>query len=287
MNVANTGASRPAWKTFLSRSCLMLSGSYVGILVVLLALEDWMLYHPSGAAEWCPPPEGIQVKDVSLRSADGTRLHGWWATPPAWKPSDGATLFCHGNGGNVSFRRDVFRPFLTQMRQGLLVFDYPGFGCSGGRPSEAGCYVAGEAAYQWLTEVQQVPGRRVLLYGGSLGGGIATDLATRLPCRALFLVAAFTSFPDMAQKEVPWLPARFLVHNGFNNLQKIACCRVPVFIAHSPDDGLIPFSQGQRLFAAAATPKRFFPMPGAWHNDLPREDVYPALRQFLDEMAAD
>jgi fermentation-respiration switch protein FrsA (DUF1100 family) len=264
----------------------MLGGSYVGILVVLLALEDWMLYHPSGAAEWYPPPEGIQIQDVNLRSADGTLLHGWWAAPPGWKPSDGATLFCHGNGGNLSFRGRVYRPFLTQMRQAVLLFDYPGYGRSGGTPSEAGCYAAGEAAYTWLTEVQKVPARRVLLYGGSLGGGIATELATRLPCRALFLVAAFTSFPDMAQKEVPWLPARFLVHNGFNNLAKIATCPAPVFIAHSPDDHLVPFSQAERLFAAAPNPKRFFPMVGTPHNDLPQKEVYPALRQFLDETAA-
>jgi fermentation-respiration switch protein FrsA (DUF1100 family) len=287
MNFENAGKSRPPWKKFLTRSCLMLSGSYVGILVVLLALEDWMLYRPSGSAEWYPPPADVQVQDVDLQSADGTPLHGWWGTPPGWKSADGATLFCHGNGGNLSFRRDVFRPFLTQMRQALLVFDYPGYGRSGGTPSEAGCYAAGDAAYAWLTEVQKVPARRVLLYGGSLGGGIATDLAARLPCRALFLVAAFTSFPDMAQKEVPWMPARFLVHNGFNNLAKIASCRAPVFIAHSPDDHLIPFSQGERLFAAAPGPKRFFPIAGAWHNDVPQQEVYPELRKFLDELTAD
>jgi fermentation-respiration switch protein FrsA (DUF1100 family) len=222
-----------------------------------------------------------------MTSADGTPLHAWWAAPPGWRPTQGAVLVCHGNGGNLSHRGAIFAPWLEQMNQALLVFDYPGFGRSGGSPSESGCYAAGDAAYDWLTQTQHVPASRLVLYGGSLGGGIATDLAARRPCRALLLVCAFTSFPDMAQKEIPWMPGRWLVHNGFDNLRKIAACSVPVFIAHSPDDHLIPFSQGQRLFAAAPGPKKFFPMPGKPHNDQPAKDVYPALRKFLDDCAAD
>ncbi len=165
----------------------------------------------------------------------------------------------------------------------VLVFDYPGYGRSSGVPSEAGCYAAGDAAYDWLSKVQHVPAERIILVGGSLGGGIATDLARRRPHRVLVLVAAFTSFPDMAQLKYPWLPARWLVHNHFDNLGKIADCRGPVFIAHAPQDKLIPFEQGERLFAAAHEPKRFFPMPNYWHNDLPVEAFYPALGDFLAE----
>jgi hypothetical protein len=97
------------------------------------------------------------------------------------------------------------------------------------------------------------------------------------------LVASFTSFPDMAQTRFPWLPGRWLVHNNFDNLGKIADCRGPVFIAHAPRDTLIPFAQGQCLFAAAAEPKRFMPLLNYWHNDLPTNDFYPALRDFLAE----
>jgi hypothetical protein len=87
----------------------------------------------------------------------------------------------------------------------------------------------------------------------------------------------------MAQTRFPWLPGRWLVHNNFDNLGKIASCRGPVFIAHAPQDSLIPFKQGQRLFAAAGEPKRFFPMPNYWHNDQPTNEFYPALRDFLAE----
>jgi fermentation-respiration switch protein FrsA (DUF1100 family) len=280
MTSPSRGQRRPTWKKRLLNSFLCLSGGYLGLLALLLAMEDWMLYHPSGAADWGPPPASVAVEDVTLTAADGTPLHAWWSAPPGWKPADGAVLFSHGNGGNLSYRARAIAP-LQQLHRAVLVFDYPGFGKSGGTCSEAGCYAAGDAAYDWLTGTQRVPGRRIVLYGGSLGGGVATDLAARRPCEALFLVAAFTSFPDMAAKQIPWMPGRWLVHNGFDNLRKIGSCTAPVFIAHSPDDQLIPFSQGQRLFEAARGPKRFFPMPGVAHNDMPGPGVLPALAQFL------
>jgi fermentation-respiration switch protein FrsA (DUF1100 family) len=271
------------WKRRLSRALLQLCIGYAGILVALLLLEDQLLYHPS-SDDGTPPPPGIAVEDVSLTSAAGTLLSGWWSTPKGWKPADGAVLFCHGNGGYLAHRRGVFRPWLD-MGQAVFLIDYPGYGKSGGSPSEAGCYAAGDAALAWLTQVQRVPDRRVVLYGGSLGGAVAIDLARRHPCRALFLVSTFTSFPDMAAKAFPWLPGRWLVRNRFDNLGKIADCRVPIFVVHDRGDGLIPFAQGERLFAAAPEPKQFVATTGIHHNDQPGTDVYPILRRFLEEHA--
>lgn len=220
-----------------------------------------------------------------MNSRDGTALHGWWSVPAGWKPEDGAVLFCHGNGGNLSHRGSVLRYWHEQFKMAVLLFDYPGFGRSGGSPTEAGCYAAGDAAYDWLTGVQKVAPSRLVLYGGSLGGAVATDLATRRPHRALVLVSTFTSFPDMAQKECPVLPVRWLVRNQFANETKIGRCLAPVFIAHGTTDALIPFSQGQRLFAAARGPKQFFVMPDYRHHDCPTAAAYPALRRFLDVTA--
>ncbi len=275
--------SPPTWKRRLGRLVAVLFLGYAGLTAVLLLLEDSFLYHPSGP-DSTPPPPGVPVEDVTLTSADGTLLHAWWSAPSGWKPADGAVLFCHGNGGHLGWRGGVFRHWLPTGRS-VLLFDYPGFGKSGGTPSEAGCYAAGDAALAWLTEVQRVEPGRVVLYGGSLGGAVAVDLATRHPCRALVLVSTFTSFPDMAQKVIPWVPGRWLVHNQFNSLGKIGSCRVPVFIAHDRGDDLIPFSQAERLFAAAPEPKRFFATTGIHHNDQPGPDVYPDLWRFLDVCA--
>ncbi|MGH7221937.1 MAG: alpha/beta hydrolase [Gemmataceae bacterium] len=271
-----------SWKHRLSRLIIYLATTYIAILVVLLLLEDQFLYGPRHV-ELGKPPAGVAVENVEMTSRRGERIHAWWSKGKDWRPEQGAVLFCHGNGGNLSHRGRVLSPWIEEIGVAVLIFDYPGYGRSSGVPSEDGCYAAGEAAYDWLRESAQVPAERILLYGGSLGGGIATDLASRRPHRALVLVAAFTSFPDMAQTRFPWLPGRWLVHNHFDNLSKIAESHGPVFIAHAPRDGLIPFAQGERLFAAAPEPKRFFPMPNYHHVDVPTNDFYPALRRFLAE----
>lgn len=256
--------------------------TYLGIVVLLLLLEDQFLYGPRHVV-LDKPPVGAEIENIEMRSQRGDRIHAWWSKAENWRPELGAVLLCHGNGGNLSHRGRVLTHWINEMGMAILIFDYPGYGQSTGVPSEDGCYSAGDAAYDWLHHVAHVPEDRILLYGGSLGGGIATDLASRRPHRALVLVATFTSFPDMAQTRFPWLPGGWLVRNRYDNIGKLGHCRGPVFIAHSPQDDLIPFAQAQRLFDAAPEPKRFFPMLNYPHNDLPKADFYPALRRFLAE----
>jgi fermentation-respiration switch protein FrsA (DUF1100 family) len=255
---------------------------------VLEALESRFLYYPVTTAEsWEDPPPGLLVEDVELLPSGGpggTRLHAWWSAPEGWHPDLGAVLYCHGNAGNLSHRGEGLRRWQDLLGQAVLIFDYPGYGRSGGRPSEAGCRAAAEAAHGHLTGVRGVPGERVLLYGGSLGGALAIDVASRRPARALVLVSAFTSLRDMARAVFPLVPG-WVVSGRFDNLARIASCRAPVFIAHGTADRLVPFAQGERLFAAAPEPKQFFPMPGYDHNHTPWPEFYAALRQFLARTA--
>ena len=162
-----------------------------------------------------------------------------------------------------------------------VIFDYPGYGRSEGSPSEAGCYAAGDAAYDWLTNHAKIPADKIVLYGGSLGGGIAIDIAARRPHRAVVVTATFTSMPELAQKLYPWLPARWLVRHRYDNLTKIRKCTQPVFIAHGDQDDLVPISQGEQLFATANEPKEFHIMAGHGHHEGPNEHFFAALRQFL------
>jgi fermentation-respiration switch protein FrsA (DUF1100 family) len=262
-------------------------GVMLGVMLVILALENRLLFYPVTAAEdWEPPPPELRVDDVEFTSRDGTRLHAWWATPRGWEPSQGALLYCYGNAGNLSYRGEPVRRWRDALHTAVLIFDYPGYGKSGGRPSEAGCYAAADAAYDWLTQAQQVPGERVLLYGASLGGAVATDLAARRPHRGLILMSTFSSLPDMAQQTLPWLPARWMVRNRFDTLVKLGTCCQPVFIAHGTADGMVPFAHGQRLFAAAREPKHFCPLVGHGHNDPPGPDFYEAVREFLARVEA-
>jgi uncharacterized protein len=249
---------------------------------VLLALENMLLYRPvRSSQEWLPPPSG-RVQDITLTTADGTRIHAWWCPTDNWEPAQGALLYCHGNAGNLSHRGEGILRWQEALGQAVLIFDYPGYGRSAGRPSEPGCYAAADAAYDWLVQARQVRPERILLYGGSLGGGVAVDVASRRPHRALVLVGTFTSVPDMAGRLYPWLPVRRLMRNHFDNLGKIGRCREPVFVAHGDCDSLVPFAMGERLFAAATEPKHFLPLEGCDHNHAPGPEFFGALRDFLE-----
>jgi fermentation-respiration switch protein FrsA (DUF1100 family) len=259
---------------------------YVGVLLVLLALENRCLFPGASSWGWCEPLADLDVEEVRLTSSAGDEIHAWWSAPPGWTPARGAVLYSHGNGGNLSYRSlNVWR-WRHELDRGVLIYDYPGYGKSSGRPSEAGCYAAADAAYDFLANDKRVPPGEVVLLGSSLGGAMATDLAVRRPHRMLILVNAFTSFPDMAQKVVPWLPARWLVRNQMNNLAKIAKCPGPVCITHGTADGLVPFSQGERLYAAAPEPKRFLPREGEPHAHPEGDAFYQAVVRFLDETRA-
>lgn len=249
---------------------------------MFLALENRFIFAPVLAwEEWVPPPPDLNIEDLHLTTTDGNRIHAWWMRPSGWEPRHGALLYCHGNAGNLSNRADALRLWRDLMHMAVLIFDYPGYGHSSGVPTETGCYSAADAAYDRLTNVEQVPGERLLLYGASLGGAIATDVAVHRPHRGLVLVATFTSLSDMAKVRFPWLPARWLLRSRFDSLHKIADCHRPVFIAHGTADRVIPYFLGERLFAAAHEPKEFYSMTGLDHHHAPPPDFYRRVSAFL------
>src|SRR4051812_19822807 len=122
----------------LGRAVLLLVYTFGGLLVVLLLLEKWFLFIPTTAAEhWVPPPAGLDPEDVELTARDGTRLHAWWCAPAGWSSEQGAMLHCDGNGGNLSYWGDDALGWKRDRHTAVLLFDYPGYGRSSGKPSEA------------------------------------------------------------------------------------------------------------------------------------------------------
>lgn len=258
----------------------------VGVILVLLALENRLVYHPTRDSEsWIAPPNW-RVDDVWLRVPGEIKIHAWWCPIDGWTASQGAMLYCHGNGGNLSHRSEAIRVWQQSVKQSILIFDYPGYGRSEGQPSEAGCYASAEAAYHWLVRDRAIAPEKVLLYGDSLGAAVAVEMATRHAHRALVLSKPFTSIADMARNQLPWLPARWLIRNRFDSLAKIGRCRQPIFMAHGSADTLVPYTQGERLFAAAPQPKQFFGMKGLGHNDPLPPEFHAALLEFLAKKAA-
>jgi len=279
MKSPSQSAKKPRWR-LLARWTTLLALSYAGVLLVMMFLENWLVFRPLRASDDWQPAPAPDIQDVYVSTADGTRIHAWWLPKT---DSAQALLYCHGNAGNLSHRGGSILKLREILQCSVLIFDYPGYGKSEGRPSERTCYAAGQAAFDWLTKTQAIDPEQILLYGGSLGGGIAVELACRNPYRALVLAKTFTSLPDVAQDLHPWLPARWLMRNRCDNLCKIASCKKPVFITHGTADSLIPFKHGQALFAAANEPKEFFVLEGGDHNDPLPPQFFRALTRFLEK----
>jgi alpha-beta hydrolase superfamily lysophospholipase len=270
----------PSRKTILQLVTAVAIG-YAGLTLLLLAFEDRLLFHPARASDrWIEPPTSSAFQDINLRTADGTMVHGrWW--PCAG--SKQTVLYCHSRTGNLGLAlpSTAIADWQREIGASLFIFDYPGYGRSKGSPSEAGCYAAADAAYDWLTQRQGAPSEQILIVGRSLGAAVAVDVASRKPHRALVLVSPFSSFPDVAQSHYPFLPARWLVHNRFDSVNKISKCPSPLLIVHGTRDSTAPFAQGEKLFAATCSPKRLVPVEGADHSDSVMKEFFPILRQFL------
>lgn len=256
---------------------------YCGVVLVFMLLERSLVFLPSSPKEAWLESVDPKSRDAWFIDANGTKLHGWWSPPD--DPAKGAVLFSHGNGGNLTHRGAFAANLRRVLGTGVLLYDYPGYGKSEGKPDEAGCYSAGDAAYQWLTTDGGIDPKRVVIMGESLGGGVAVEQATRCEHRALVLFYTFTSLPKAAKHRYPWLPTVWLMRTRFENLDRIGRCPRPVFIAHGTADDIVPFAQGQELFAAANEPKEFLRMEGQPH-DMPMDNsVLGPLAAFLAKHA--
>jgi fermentation-respiration switch protein FrsA (DUF1100 family) len=272
-----TDSPRRRW----ARRLVALIYLYVGFLLFLLWQENRLLF--AGATfnnHWYDAPPDF--REVEIPIAGGAHVGAWFTAPEGWKPEHGAVLFSHGNGSNISTRARLYALWRRHLNRAVLGYDYPGYGKSPGGSTEAGCYAAGDGAYDWLVQEMKVPAGEVILVGESLGGGVAVDQAARRENRMLITLAAFTSFPEMAALKFPWLPGRYLVRNQFDNLAKIPRARGPVFISHGTADALTPFSHGERLAASAPEPKRFQPLKDLPHMHPDRVEFWEAVKAFLE-----
>jgi fermentation-respiration switch protein FrsA (DUF1100 family) len=267
----------------LLRLLVIAIGTYVAVAGLLMFFEDSLVYHPTPASVYWLAPPLPDVRDVLLTTCTGDSIHGWWLPSPG---SSGALLYLHGNAGNLSSRGDTVVQLRDALGLSVLIIDYPGFGKSPGTPSEEGCYRAADAAYDWLTDAQHIAPGEIVLFGKSLGGGVATHLARHKDHRALALVKTYTTLPDVGAAIYPWLPVRLLMRNRFDSLGRLCDCCRPVFVAHGTADEVIPFALGQRLYEAAREPKEFFAMPNHHHNDPFPDEFYTAFKAFLDRHPA-
>jgi fermentation-respiration switch protein FrsA (DUF1100 family) len=212
---------------------------------------------------------------VTFTTADGTALTGWYAESAEGRPS---VLFFHGNASNLSARADHFRQILAS-GFGLLAASYRGFPGSGGSPSEEALLADGLELFDWLAERTG----EIVLYGESLGSGVAIHVAAERPARALILEAPFTAAVDIARATYPWVPVGFLMHDQFISRDRIGRVDEPVLIVHGTEDWVVPVGHGRRMFEAARQPKELRVFDGSGHHDLWEAGLWQAALEFLEK----
>ncbi len=248
---------------------------------MLRSIVNRFVYYPMRypQGEW-DSQAAAGAKDIWLNAADGVRLNAWWFPQP---DAHFATLFLHGNAGNVTHRSDHAHA-IARAGSAVLVLDYRGYGKSEGHPSELGFYLDAEAGYDALLQFGVTP-TRIILQGESLGTAVAAELASRRECAGVILESPLTSLGDMAGKLLPIIGP--LVARGFDTHKRIAQVRAPLLVIHGDADEIVPFAQGQAVFRRANQPKQFWCVPGAHHNDLLyiAGDEYTArLRAFYNSL---
>jgi len=267
------------------KAIAVLAVAYAAVLGLVYLFQSRLVYFPTTANySVTPQAHGLAFEPVQIATADGEQLAAWWIPVPTPALARGTVLLLHGNAGDISHRIDYAHMFFGLGYNTLLV-DYRGYGKSTGTPSEEGTYRDAEASWQWLTGKRGIKASEIVVFGESLGGGAASWLAAQNAPGALVLASTFTSIPDLGAEVYSWLPVRWLARIHYNNLANLERSRVPLLIAHSRDDDIIPFAHGERLYAAAREPKAFLTLSGG-HNEgfvFARADWVKALAAFLEK----
>ena len=219
------------------------------------------IYYPDPHWIATPADLGLEAEEVMLEPEADVQLHAWFFPHP--EPL-GSLLFCHGNAGNVSHRLENAY-YLVQTGFQVLLFDYRGYGHSSGQPSEAGLYRDAATAWQHLVERPDTAGAPRIIFGRSLGGAVAVDLASHADASGLIIESTFTSIRTLVRHiyhlPLPELPVKY------DSLSKIGQLKMPLLALHGARDDLIPIADGRTLFDAAPEPKTWYSIPVAGHND--------------------
>ena len=261
----------------------------VSVLFALVLLNGWMflqqpgmIFFPARGLQATPADWAMSYEDVSLKSADGIELHGWYIPAPR---AERVVLFLHGNAGNISHRGESIAIF-RRLGLDVFIFDYRGYGRSDGEPGEAGLYQDAAAAWRYLVETRGVSPGNIVVFGRSLGGAVAAQLASRVQPQpgGLILESTLSSARDFAKAAFPLLSRVLVVRYQFDSVARLTQVRCPVLVLHSPTDEIMPYRLGEKLYQSAHEPKRFVALRGDHNSGFMQSQ--PQYEQALGEFIA-
>lgn len=234
-----------------------------------------LIYFPSADTPTRQAFDAEDMQSIKLTTSDNVILNAWYKPATMDKPT---ILYLHGNAGHIGHRMYLARQFISQ-GFGVFLFDYRGYGGNKGRPTEAGLYRDGRAAIYFLQ--QRIGNNQLILYGESLGTGVATKLATEFQFCALILQSPYTSLTALARYHYPWLliPPR----DKYDSLDRIKKIHIQLLIVHGKNDEIVPYSLGQKLYNHANEPKQWVEFPDRGHNDLWDSKFVEVINKFINQ----
>lgn len=233
---------------------------YLVFLGYIYLFQHRLVYVPFSDLDSDPARIGLSYREIFM-DVPGGKIHAWFV--PA-EDERGVVLFCHGNAGNISHRLQTIE-MLHSLDMSIMIFDYQGYGKSSGKPGEKKTYLDARAAWDYLVEHKKIEPEKIFVFGRSLGGAIAADLATQTCPAGVILESTFTGVKDLGSELFSFLPVRILSRFEYDTLNKLKKISSPVMIIHSPDDEIIPYSHGKKLYKDAQEPKYFTEIHGG-HN---------------------
>ncbi len=281
----NTKLSQKRWRSFLKRFAI----GYSLVCVALYFQQQRVMFFPTHKLEHTPSLYQLNYQDVlipiSTPNGQSERLQGWWI--PAEKPDAPVMIYFHHNAINIGANVSQALQF-HKLGYSIFLFDYRGFGQSEGAfPTESQLYEDAQAAWNYLTQTRKILPNRIVIYGHSVGGAIAIDLAAKHPeAAALIVQSSFTSMRDMTKRfGVYWLlPIELLLRQHFDSLEKMKSIKMPVLIITGTEDIQIPVEMGERLYAATSEPKQLMIIPGGGHDNHLSEPYKQRIKQFINQV---
>jgi fermentation-respiration switch protein FrsA (DUF1100 family) len=263
--------------TALKWLLIVVSAAYACGLVVLFLVQRSFLFPIPTAARTAPQAAGFpEAEEHLLTTTDGEKVIVWHV--PA-KPGHPVILYFHGNGDFLAGFFGRFRDLIAD-GTGVVALSYRGYAGSSGQPSERGLLLDAAAVYAFTTA--RYSADKIVVWGFSLGTGVAVALAAEQPVGKLILEAPYTSTADVAASMFWFMPVRWVMRDQFRSDARIARVKAPVLIMHGTNDPAIPIVFGERLFALAPEPKRFVRFPGGGHENLGNFGAIDTARQFIN-----
>ncbi len=270
----------------------ILASTYIAVCIFLLLRQNRFIFQPRTTIRTTPASFNLDYQEVwlpvSTTSGKKNQIHGWWI--PAATSDAKVYLYLHGNGSNIG--DEVKRAFWShQWGFSSLLIDYRGYGRSQGNfPTESSVYEDVEAAWNYLTQVRKIPPQKIFVYGHSLGGAIAIELAIRHPeIAGLAVEGTFTGMRKMVAhlyKEFLIFPVDLILHQKFNSLSKVQSLKMPVLFIHGTADSIVPAHMSQTLFDASPEPKKLLLVPQAGHHEVEEfggEQYFQALQWLVEQ----